>query len=175
MSLYVYLGIAIAFMVALAGAGYKGFELGSDSVTAKWQAQALKEATENAAKLKAVSDAYRQKEQENARQSQLVSRRYQKEIANAETAKIAALDNLRTGALRLRDPNAKPDTCGDSTAKTGSGTGGHNGRAAGGLPEAPAGVLSDAASQFLIAEASRADAIVAQLQGCQAIVRADRN
>ena len=64
MSLYVYLAAAIVVMVAIAGAGIQGHRIGVDSVRVEWQAQALKDAQESAAKLKAVSDAYRLKEQE---------------------------------------------------------------------------------------------------------------
>ena len=163
---YGYLAIGIAVLLAIAGAGVKGYSLGADSVRVQWQAQAMKDATEHAAAVQAVQDKYRAAERASALKAASASKKYQVELANAETAKIIALDSLRSGTLRLRDPAAVVQACGSGTAETGSGTVRSDGRAAGELSPALAG--------FLVGLAAECDAVAGQLAGAQALIRADR-
>ena len=166
MSVVQYLVIALACIVALAGAGYKGYSLGSDHERAATLAQALQDANANAAFTKKLQEQYRAKEQEWSVALSAVSKDYQGRLGRVETAKNIALDSLRRGALVLRDPGAKPEACGSSASQVAPTAAGRDG-------EAPRG-LSAEASGFLLSEAARADAYTEQLGACQAALEADR-
>ena len=166
--MYAYLVGAILVMVAIAGAGWKGYSLGGDSVRAVYAERDLKAAAENAAKFQALSNEYREKEQALAGASAAVSKKYQKELANHETTKLAALAAVDAGTLRLRltdSAECKADR--SSAAKTAATAGGRDGAAEGRF-------LGKADSAFLIAEASRANEIVGQLTACQDLLESER-
>ena len=92
---------------------------------------------------------------------------YQKELKNVSTQKNVIIDNLRAGAIRLRDPGTSYTLGADKLPGVGATASGCNGEAG--------GKLSDATSEFLITEASRADEVTRQLQLCQKIILIDLN
>lgn len=163
---YVYL--ALAFAVACLLAYVQGRSDGGNLVTAEYATRDLADERANQAAYASWNARNRAKEAEGAKRASTNAKAYQKELANAETAKIAALGAVRNGALRLRltDPTGCEADRGPAGSPGGTGRGndgGEKGR-----------FLGETDSAFLIAEASRADAIVHQLASCQAIVRADR-
>lgn len=166
--MYAYLIGAILVMVAIAGAGWKGYSLGGDSVRAAYAERDIKAAAENAAKFQALSNEYREKEQALAGASAAVSKKYQKELANHETTKLAALAAVDAGTLRLRltDPvECKTDR--GSAAKTAATAGGRDGNAEGRF-------FGKDDSAFLVTIASEADAVVGQLTACQDLLESER-
>ena len=157
---------ALVVMVAIGAAGVKGYSLGSDHERAATLAQALQDANANAAFTKKLQEQYRAKEQEWSVALSAVSKDYQGRLGRVETAKNIALDSLRRGALVLRDPGAKPETCGSGSTQVATPAAGRDGKETGGL--------SAEASGFLLSEAARADAYTEQLGACQAALDADR-
>ena len=161
-----YLVAAILGLVAMGAAGWKGYSLGSDHVRAEYAARDIAQANEAAAALKATQEKYRAIEQEQAASLAKVSGDYQKRLTDAQAKTALALNAIRSGAVRLRDPYAKPETCGSAAAETGTGTGRRDG--------SKAGELSEEFGALLYSEAARADEYTEQLTACQSVVAADR-
>lgn len=166
MNPYALLSITIAFVASVSIAGWGGFRLGADHVRAERAATDLANANEQTAKTREIEERYRAKEQASAQALQAVANDYEGRLTDAQRKTTIALDAIRSGAVRLRDPYAKPEACGSATAEAGPSPGGRNGSSA--------GELSGATSEFLVSEAARADAIVLQLTACQQIVASDR-
>ena len=158
--------LAVVFMVAVAGAGYKGYRLGSDAVHAEYAKRDLQQANEAAAFTKATEEKYRAQEQAHSQALAQVSATYEGKLTDAQAKTTLALNAIRSGSIRLRDPAAKPEACGSSAAEAGTAASGRNGSSA--------GELSADASGFLYSEAARADAYTEQLTACQAALVADR-
>ncbi len=154
----------VAGLVALGAAGYKGYRLGGDSVRAEYAARDLAAVTEAAKETKRIQDEYRAKEQASAVALAAVSTDYQKRLTDAQAKTALALNAIRSGSVRLRDPGAQACSGGASEAAA----------TAAGRDGATAGGLSGAASEFLLSEAARADSVVLQLTACQGVVTADR-
>lgn len=162
---YVWLGGLLVVLLCL-GSGYiYGRHDGVKITAAKYQAQQIESD-------RAAADALARSEQnatniEHASQAaQLAaSQTYQKELAHVAQTKDHTIAALRAGHIRLRDPGtlysfgANPVS--GTIASTGKCDGGQTGR------------LSDQLIEFFISESSRADAIVAQLSDCQAIIVSD--
>ena len=157
---------ALVVLLAIGGAGVKGYNLGQDHTRAEYAARDLKQANENAAETKRVQDEYRAKEQAAAVALAAVSTDYQRRLKDAEGKKTAALAAVRAGTLVLRDPGTVREACPSGTTETAASTSGRNGETSGGL--------SAEASGFLLSEAARADAYTEQLGACQAALEADR-
>lgn len=152
--------LIIAALIALAGSYYYGRADGAKVERVAWQARELEAREAYAKKERELLRQYRAKEQESARDMAAVSAAYQRELAHANTARDAALRDLRAGKLRLRDPAAVGQpACGTVLPETGPGPVRRDGGAQGGL--------SDEASRFLLSLAGEADAVVAQLSSCQ--------
>lgn len=164
--MYARLAIALVLLVALIGAYIKGRNDGGKIVTAEYAKRDLKAATDYAQKEREITEKYRAQESSWQQQFVAASRSYQKGLANAETAKLAALAAVDAGTLRLRDPSGNRETCGDNASKTTAGSSGNNGGSG--------GELSPKLTQFLIGEATRADEIVSQLSACQQILVLER-
>lgn len=115
-----------------------------------------------------LSTAARAAESWHANTLSDLSQRYQVTLKNAQERHSNDLAAVRTGALRLRDPDAslRFDACRGPGAAPGAG--------AGGLDGAAPGELSRAAAAFLLAFAADADGVAEQLSGCQAVITADR-
>ena len=159
---------AVLILAAAAGIYVKGGNDREAKITAMYQARDLKAAADYQAKETAIQNEYRKKETEWAGKSAAVSKKYQRELANAETSKLAALAAVDAGTLRLRltdSAGCTPDR--GSTAEIASAAGRRNGDTEGRF-------LGKADSAFLIAEASRADTIVERLTACQSALEADR-
>jgi hypothetical protein len=162
----VYLIGALVAAVLVAGAGLKGYGLGKDHVRAEYAARDLQQANENAAFAQKINEGRRVKEQGWAKDLAAVSAHYQGRLTDAEAKTTLALNAIRSGSVRLRDPGAKPETCRGS----GSGITAPAGRRDG----STTGELSRLASEFLYSEAARADRHTEQLSACQAALLADR-
>lgn len=157
---------ALVFVGALTGAYFYGHSNGVDSERVVWQAKEIK-ATQEADK--ALADA---QDKVNSLQSQyannlaVISGNYQQELKNVSATKDRTIAALRAGAIRLRDPGThytlSPNALPGSTAPTSGCDGQATSR------------LSDTTSEFLVREASHADAIVEQLNACQAVIIKDR-
>ena len=155
----------VAGLVALGAAGAKGYSLGADHVKAEYAARDLKAQAEAAALTKATEEKYRAQEQAHSQAVAQIANDYEGRLTDAQRKTTIALDAIRAGGLRLRDPGAQ--ACRDPAASVAASTSGRNG--------AESGRLSGAASEFLLSEAARADAVVLQLTACQGVVTADRN
>ncbi len=156
-----YLIAALVVVALLAGAGYKGYELGRDHVRAEYEARDIKAQADYAAKETALQDQYRKQEANWQAQFVSAARTYEGKVKeNAKAMDIA----LASG--RLYDRFASTDTTsGDSTAKT---------------PANPSTAsqtgteLSEKLATFLESEASRADKVVLDLNLCIDTLQAER-
>ena len=160
----IYLVAAIIGLVALGAAGFQGYRLGGDHVRAEYAARDLKAANEAAALTKATEEKYRAQEQAHSQAVAQIANDYEWRLTDAQAKTTLALNAIRSGGLRLRDPGAQ--ACGDTAPGTPASTSGRDGASAGGL--------SNQASEFLYSEAARADSVVLQLSACQAVIQADR-
>lgn len=123
----------------------------------RWEAS-LKEAADK--RVEAVNQA-REREHELGKVHETIATTLEKDKQNALKKKDAVIADLRAGTLRLRIPSDVPGT----SALT-----------------APAAKCDGASGSELlrevvgiaVSEASRADAVVLQLNACQAIIRTDR-
>ena len=166
MNPYALLALTIAFVASVSAAGWSGFRLGEDHVRAERAADDLANANEQAAKTKEIEERYRAKEQASAEALAAIANDYEGKLTDAQRKTIMALDAIRSGAVRLRDPYAKPEACGSSAAEAVSSPGGRNGE--------KGGELSAELGAFLYSEAARADAYTEQLAACQKVIEADR-
>ena len=163
-----YLAAALAFVVALGAAGYKGYSLGADSVRAEYAARDLAAAAEAAAKTKEIQDKYRAIEQAQAQEISKVAHDYERRLTDAKAKTTVALDAIRSGSLRLRltDSSERPSggSCpAEATASSSQPDGAREGR-----------FLGEVDSTFLVTQASRCDEIVTRLNGTQDALEADR-
>ena len=152
--------LAIAWVVSLGLAGYTGYDYGSSSVEARWQAREVQVNAEHSAKLQAATERAREVERAANERYATVDASYQKRLQEVNRAKTAALDALgRAGRLSIpaecpSSGSAMPGT----PAAASIGNGGARAR------------LSDSAARFLVGLASEADAVVEQLRACQAVL-----
>lgn len=161
-----YILAAIAGLLGLAVGGYTGYGLGEDHVRAERAATDLANANKQAQKTREIEERYRAKEQASAEALQAVAHDYEGRLTDAQRKTTMALDAIRSGSVRLRDPYAKPEACGSVSAEAGPGTSGRNGE--------KGGELSAEFGAFLYSEAARADAYTEQLTACQQVVISDR-
>lgn len=162
----VYLIGALVVAVLVSGAGYKGYQLGGDHVRSEYAARDLANANEQAAKTKEIEERYRAKEQASAQAIAQVSGDYERKLTDAQGKTRIALDAIRSGSVRLRDPGADQQASRGCPAETPASTGRRDGDTQ--------GRLSGAASEFLLGLAADADRNTLQLAACQAVVAADR-
>lgn len=87
---------------------------------------------------------------------------YTKDQEKIEELESRVTSLIRSGSVRLRDPNRTSSSC-QSTSQTPGPTSNNNGSGGDELPEATA--------EFLWGEASRADSIVVKLTACQNYVK----
>ena len=160
-----YLVAAIIGLVALGSAGYKGYRLGGDSVRAEYAQRDIAAANEAAAQTKRLQDEYRAKEQASAVALAAVSKDYQGRLTDAQAKTALALNAIRSGSVRFRDPGTEANR--GCPAEAATATAGRNGAESGRL-------LSQDAAIFLTDLAAEADRNTIQLGACQAVVAADR-
>jgi prophage endopeptidase len=165
--MYAYLAMALAAAALAAVCYLTGRSDGRALERSEWTEQQNSDLRTANQALDAAHTRNRQVEQEKAEALSKVSAGYQKGLKDGESKKSAALDDLQSGALRLRVNLAGCEAIGSATAKAAAGSVRRDGGAA-------TGFLGQADSAFLVAEANRADDIARQLTACQAVVRADR-
>lgn len=164
-NVYLYLVAGIAFLVAVGAAGAKGYFLGADHVRSEYAARDIAAANEAAAQTKRLQDEYRAKEQASAVALAAVSKDYQGRLTDAQAKTRIAMDAIRAGGLRFRDPGAEARR--DCPAEAAASAAGRDGAESGRL-------LSQDAAVFLTDLAAEADRNTIQLVACQAVVAADR-
>jgi prophage endopeptidase len=162
--MYAYLVAAIVGLVALGAAGYKGYGLGADHVRAEYADRYLAAVTEAAALTQATQEKYRAQEQAHSQAVAQIATDYQGRLTDAQAKTALALNSIRSGSVRLRDPGAK--ACSDPAPGTAATASRSDGDSASGL--------SDQLATFLVSEAARADQVVLQLSACQQVVISDR-
>jgi len=160
----IYLVAAIAGLVALGAAGFQGYRLGADHVRAEYAARDIQSANEAAAVAQATQEKYRAQEQAHSQAVAAIANDYEGKLTDAQAKTAIALNAIRSGSLRLRDPGAK--ACGDPASGTPAAPSRSDGASDGGL--------SDQLATFLVSEAARADQVVLQLTACQQVVISDR-
>lgn len=161
-----YLIGALVAAILVGATGWKAYRLGQDNVRAEYAARDLQQAAAAAAAYKATEEKYRAKEQAAAQALAQVSGDYERKLTDAQGKTRIAMDAIRSGSLRLRDPGAKPQACGSSAASPAASASERDGPTA--------GQLSGAAADFLLTIAAEADRNTLQLTACQAVVAADR-
>lgn len=159
-------GLLAAALGAYLWVDHRGYARGAAATEAAWQAREAEELARANAEIEKLNREARARELAYAMDLEAVASDYEKDLRNAKSSRDAAVAALRAGTLILRDP----------AARQGAGAGGPGEAPAGaGLRVGPAGgVLSPAASGFLLELAAEADAVVLQLHACQGVVQADR-
>ena len=150
---------AIAVLLGLAGAYIKGRSDGGELVRSEYAQRDLQAANETAAQISGINQRIRAKERQWAEKFAGASQTYQGRLKANEKA----LDIALAGRLFDRAAN---QACGGSPGSPAPGASGRNGEAGAYLPEST--------SRFLLGLASEADAVVLQLQACQAILESER-
>jgi hypothetical protein len=156
--------IIVGVLVALALAGFGGERLGERLNDQAWQ---KREATINAtaaAQITAKNSALLAAEHKRATEINNVAEMYEDQLKEKDNALVAARNAAKSGGLFVH--TACPAIGGNALPDAAPGASGRDGQAL--------ARLSDADAEFFITEASRADAIVAQLRACQALIAADR-
>jgi len=132
-----------------------------------WETRLAEENANNAKAILAAEKAARQKITESETRQAVISKDYQRKLANARTKYKSVDDAVASGTFQLRDSGATA-VCPSSggSPETTTSTGGNNG--------SKGADLSPSLTRFLWFQATSADDIVEQLTACQAIVEADR-
>ncbi|MRD73317.1 hypothetical protein HCX48_00365 [Rhodocyclus tenuis] len=149
--------------------GQQQFGLGEKAERSAWQGRENTALIKANSRIKELEERARAQEREHAQDMAAASATYQEDLKHEKAAKDRAVADLRSGALRLRDPfvAACPDAAaGGGAGPAGAGSGGGDGEAR--------AELSVEASEFLVSLASEADEVVHQLTACQSVVEADR-
>lgn len=151
MNPYVYLGGAIAILLACGGAYVKGRTDGDAITRSEYAARDLQASEEARIAERGLSAKYRAQEQRWSQAFQVAGTQYQRSLDASHTASRVA------ESVRLRDPFANPEACGSGTPQAAANTVAAN---SGGTE------LSHTLARFLKSEASRADAVVLKLNLC---------
>ncbi len=157
---------AVMLLLGFGGSYLKGRSDGSATARAEYSARDLKAAQDYATKEREIAEANREKESAWAQQNAETSKKYQWELANAHTQRLADLAALDNRTLRLRDPNADHQACGDPAAPAATSPPGHHGGEGAYIPSKTAA--------FLLGLVTEADTVVRQLTACQQILGDER-
>jgi type II secretory pathway component GspD/PulD (secretin) len=132
-----------------------------------WETRLAEENANNAKAILAAEEAARQKITESETRQAVISKDYQRKLANARTKYKSVDDAVASGTFQLRDSGATA-VCPSSggSPETTTSTGGNNG--------AEGCKLSTNTSRSLWFLVTNADSVVEQLTACQALVEADR-
>ncbi len=152
---------ALVAVLACAGVGYKAYRLGQDGVRAEYAQRDLDAANTYAAKEREITEAYRQKEAKWAASSAQASKTYQREIDKNATTYLTLLATRPV----LRDPGAHCEAGSGDAPGTASNTGASD---TGDI------ILSERTSNFLFAQAARADTTRAKLNSCIDLLESER-
>lgn len=134
---------------------------------AEWQKRENAELVKAQAKIVELNARYRALEHDQAARDVAITEQFEKEVKTGSEKRARVVAAVNAGALRLRVPVA---ACNETArgvvpvALAGTGLGDGTARAE----------LSRPAIDFFVGLASEADAVVAQLASCQAILRNDR-
>ncbi len=175
--MWVYLAAAVAILGLLSGMAYlakayldgvdeRAHQRGIAEERARWQSRESAELAQANGAIAFLNDAYRKREAAFALELNKHSQAYQEGRRRAQAQHDRDLAAVRDG-FRLRDPAAAPATA----CQGGGGSGpAAPGTAAGGPDAAGRGDLSREATEFLLGEANRADAVVDKLHRLQGLV-----
>lgn len=171
---YRLLAAAALWLASLFAVGVWQHHAGAVGERVTWQAKEVTEQATAAAQFKALSDAARAAEQKHTADMAVLAADYERKLTDANKQRAADIAAVRAGTLRLRDPGAPVPTCPGATAQTAATPGRSDGAAPGGLPPAPAGLLSSQTSEWLVDFAADADDVARQLGACQQVIVRDR-
>ena len=175
MNPYAIIALLVVWIASLAGVGYWQNDAGHVAERTTWQTRENTELRDANNKITNLEEGARKAEQDKATALASISTDYERKLSDANKQRADDSAALRAGTLRLRDPSATGlRACGSVTTETAAGTGQRDGGAAGELSAAPAGVLSVAASGFLLDFSNDADDVARQLASCQRVVTEDR-
>jgi prophage endopeptidase len=167
---YLILGLVVVLAASHLGALMFGRNMANNAAKARLQketqAKLVQMQTLMTENLR-LSNEVRAKEAEHAEKLASFSQTYQEQLQNVRMEKDKFVAGVRAGTIRLRIPQpARPSSNNPALDQVNAGAGRCDASAESELPRDVA--------EFLYSEASRADAIVNQLQACQAIVIEDR-
>lgn len=157
--------VLLGLLLALAGAGATGWHYGAQHNEAAWQKREAQITAESAAKIEASMQRALTAERKSATDLAAVSAEFQKQLQEVDREKDRVIAGVRAGNIKLSIP-ARCAGGGSNVPAAGAPASGRDGETR--------AELSAAAADFLVAEASRADAVVQQLAACQAVVARDR-
>lgn len=164
---WIIVGVLVALVTVGAGGYFKGESAGKAKVEAAWQQRESKINAESANNIAAANDRVREVERATAMNIAAVDTTYQGKLREKSNALDIALNAVRSGAVRLSGHGAAcPAPAGNPAGPIAAGAGIGDGGAR--------SQFSQQDSEFLLRIGSEADAIVAQLQACQQVIRADR-
>lgn len=143
---------------------FLAYRHGVNTTDTAWQAKWDKQAAQLATARADAERLARQAERDSAQAMATIDNAYQQGKADAKAEYDRVIADLRAGNVRLRERFKCPAA--NDLPGAGTSTGGSDAAEARGLQRDDA--------EFLIREAERADAVVRQLQACQAIVNKDR-
>lgn len=165
---YVILAALGIWLASLLGVGVWQHKAGVNSVNAAWQAKYTKEVENTAAQIQTLQNAARATEQAKAAELTALAATYEQEKQNAKRKTDTVITDLRSGAVKLRDPGAY-SLLSDCSACAGTTPASRLGNGETGTE------LSATTSEFLVTLTGEADEVVQQLTACQAVIEADRN
>lgn len=155
----------VAVVLVVLGGLYGAYRHGVNVTTDHYERVIAQSTADNAIALADAQEQARRTEKRHADQIADIDRTHQEALQNEITSHNRIVADLRSGALRLRDRFKCPAAAGGvSTPGTSTGSGDAAGE----------GGLRGEDAEFFVSEAHRANAVVLQLQACQAVVRADR-
>lgn len=167
--------VAALWLGSMVAVGWWQRHDGMAAVEAAWQKREATQQAQHAAQINNLQQAARQAERDSADAMSAIANDYERKLTDAKNRRAADIAAMRAGTLRLRDPGAAPvPACAGTAAEAGAGAGRRDGGASGELPAAPAGLLSNQASEFLVNLAADADDVARQLAACQQVIINDR-
>jgi prophage endopeptidase len=144
---------------------------GESTERSKWEKREFSEVKAANAKIAELMTAAREQESAHAFNLAAIGTQLEAKRTATTARRDTAIADARGSIIGLRIPiKPEPAACESPGASQASATP----AASSGSNDTPTARLSDAAVEFLISEASRADAIVEQLTACQAVIRSDR-
>lgn len=165
----------LAFGAATGGAYLYGDHVGATGERVKWQAKESAELSAANAKIIDLTEKARAQESLHAVELASISAKYQEDLQHEKADKDRTIAGIRAGTIRLRDPDAiGSHTCGGDASAVTAAAQRHNGETGTELQAKDSGVLSVAASEFIVGIGEEADEIVRQLTACQAVIMQDR-
>jgi prophage endopeptidase len=165
---YIIIALLVVWLGSVAGVGAWQNNAGHTAERLTWEKRANVELSTANSKIKALEDAYRLREQMHAVEISSIDTQYTKELQDAKTVTDALIVRARNGDLRLHDPYATANAgCGNTLPEATTSTGQRDGETRSELPKPT--------TEFLLAEAGRADEVVKQLDACQQVMIEDRS